>query len=218
MLLSHRYNFLYIHIAKTGGTSMRAALNKLRWTDPMYYLMFPCHKISQLSGHKTASKLPRHAGVIAAKEMLPAAVFDNLFKFAFVRNPWDLQVSSYHHIQKEAPHLLSGINNFSEFIHYKLDANRPAIFHFDISTKRQTDHLVDLDGKIVVDFIGRYENLSEDFIQVQQRLNLKQLTMPHKRKAPKRDADYRQYYSDETAEKVARYFAKDIRLLNYAFE
>ena len=35
MLLNHRYKFLYIHIAKTGGTSVRSVLNKLRWHDPM---------------------------------------------------------------------------------------------------------------------------------------------------------------------------------------
>ena len=116
MLLNHRYKFLYIHIAKTGGTSVRSVLNKLRWHDPMYYLMFPCHKLSNFSGHTTATKFPRHSGVIAAKEMLPDNFFNQLYKFGFVRNPWDLQVSSYHHIQREKPHQLKGIKNFSEFI------------------------------------------------------------------------------------------------------
>lgn len=218
MLLSHRYNFLYVHIAKTGGTSMRAALNSLRWHDPMYYLMFPCHKISNLCGHRTASKLPRHAGVIAAKEMLPTPIFNQLFKFAFVRNPWDLQVSSYYHIQREMPCLLKGITNFSDFIHYKLNPDCPYAFHFEISTKRQTDQLIDLDGNIIVDFIGRYETLADDVGHVQQKLNLKKLTMPHKRKATGRKPDYRSYYTDELAQIVAEHFAQDIRLLNYQFD
>jgi len=46
MLLVHRYRFLFVHIAKTGGASVRAALNPLRWRDPLYYLSWPCHRLS----------------------------------------------------------------------------------------------------------------------------------------------------------------------------
>ena len=51
-------------------------------------------------GPPAGIKFPRHSKIIAA-EMLPAETFDNLFKFVFVRNPWDLQVSSFHHIRRE---------------------------------------------------------------------------------------------------------------------
>ena len=76
MLLSHKYNFLFVHIAKTGGTSVRAtALNKLRWQDPMYYLMLPCHRISSVTGHKTATKFPRHAHANSRKRNAAGRVF-----------------------------------------------------------------------------------------------------------------------------------------------
>lgn len=218
MLLNHKYNFLYVHIAKTGGTSIRAVLNKLRWRDPMYYLMFPCHKISNMVGHTTATKFPRHSGVIAAKEMLPDAFFNKLYKFAFVRNPWDLQVSSYHHIQREKPELLEGIKDFNEFIQYKFDPARPFIFHFDIATKLQTDHLIDLEGNIIVDFIGRYESLHDSFSTVIKQIGLKESAIPHKRKASDRKKDYRDYYNDASIEAVAKHYERDIRLLNYQFE
>ncbi|GAC33369.1 sulfotransferase family 2 domain-containing protein [Paraglaciecola polaris] len=218
MLLNHRYKFLYIHIAKTGGTSIRSVLNKLRWHDPMYYLMFPCHKLSNMSGHITGTKFPRHSGVIAAKEMLPDAFFRQLYKFAFVRNPWDLQVSSYHHIQREKPHLLNGINNFNDFIKYKFTLSRPYIFHFDIATKLQSDHLVDLDGNIIVDYIGRYETLADDFTAISQHCGMKHFSLPHKRKADDRQKDYRRYYNQDSIETVAQHYQRDIELLNYQFE
>lgn len=218
MLLNHRYNFLYVHIAKTGGSSIRDVLNRLRWQDPMYYLMFPCHKISNMCGHTTASKLPRHAGVIAAKEMLPDAFFSQLYKFAFVRNPWDLQVSSYHHIQHEKPELLENIANFNEFIAYKFDPTRPYIYHFDIASKSQCEHLIDLKGDIIVDFIGRYESLHEDFSTVKKELGLKDVTMPHIRKANNRKKDYRTYYDQVSIDAVAKQYKQDIQLLNYTFE
>lgn len=218
MLLNHKYNFLYVHIAKTGGTSIRSVLNKLRWRDPMYYLMFPGHKISNLTGHVTASKFPRHAGVIAAKEMLPDEFFNELYKFAFVRNPWDLQVSSYHHIQRERPELLAGIKDFNEFIEYKFDPARPYIFHFDIATKLQTDHLIDLKGNIIVDFLGRYETLHDDFEVIKKELGLKDVSIPHKRKANDRKKDYREYYNTRSIDAVAEHYQQDIDLLKYQFE
>ena len=216
MLLSIKYNFLFVHIAKTGGTSVRAALNPLRWRDPYYVPIFLCSKLSKLTGHRIGVKFPRHAKVIAAKEMLPRELFDNLFKFAFVRNPWDLQISSYHHIRRERPHLLAGINDFEQFLRWKLDPARPYQYHIDTSIELQSDYLVDLNGKIIVDFIGKYEQLQEDFDEVCRRIGITSKTLPHKRKATDR-SDYRQYYNDDTARLVADNFRRDIENFGYSF-
>lgn len=218
MLLSDRYRFLFVHIAKTGGTSVRAALSTLRWRDPLYYLVWPCHRLSHLTGHRLGTKFPRHARVIAAREMLPEAYFASLFKFAFVRNPWDLQVSSYHHIRRERPHLMQGIDDFPSFLRWKLDPDRPYQYHVDTSIQLQTDYLIDLSGKVVVDFIGRYENLAGDFASICSRIGVPELSLPHKRKAADRKQDYRSYYTDDTAELVAEHFARDIGMLGYGFD
>lgn len=217
MLLSHRYKFLFVHIAKTGGTSVRAALNGLRWKDPYYYLMFPAHKISSLTGHRLGMKFPRHAHIIAAKEMLPEPFFDSLFKFAFVRNPWDLQVSSFHHIKRERPDAMNGIEDFNDFMRYKFDPQRPYQYHIDTSLSLQTDYLVDLHGNLLTDFLGRYEQLEEDFNQVVSRLNLPVKPLPHRRKATDRK-DYRLYYQPDVVDLVGEHFATDVRLLEYRFE
>jgi hypothetical protein len=218
MLLSYRYNFLFVHIAKTGGTSVRSALAPLRWRDPMYWLMFPCHRLSHLTGHRLGLKFPRHAKVIAAQEMLPHEVFAKLFKFAFVRNPWDLQVSSWHHIRRERPHLIAGHDDFAGFLRWKLDPERPYQFHLDTSIERQTDYLVDLHGNVIVDFIGRYENLVNDFATACQRIGIDPPALPHRRQATDRQRDYRSYYDTNTAELVAKHFAQDVKLLGYDFE
>ncbi|WP_316366855.1 sulfotransferase family 2 domain-containing protein [Candidatus Thiodiazotropha sp. CDECU1] len=218
MLLSVKYNFLFVHIAKTGGTSVRAALQSLRWRDPWYYPMFLCSRLSHLSGHRLGSKFPRHSRIIAAKEMLPEAFFNELFKFAIVRNPWDLQVSSYHHIRRERPHLITHIDDFEQFIRWKLDPERPYQYHIDTSIQSQLDYLVDLQGNILVDFIGHYETLADDFGEIIQRIGAKHLQLPHKRKATDRKKDYRNYYTDELAELVANHFFKDIETLGYSFD
>lgn len=217
MLLSHKYQFLFVHIAKTGGTSVRAALNTLRWRDPMYYLMLPAHKISGLTGHKLGLKFPRHSHIIAAQEMLPEEFFNSLFKFAFVRNPWDLQVSSFHHIKRERPQFLNGITDFNEFMRWKFNPERSYQYHIDTSLSLQSDYLVDLHGKVLVDFIGRYENLNEDFSRVCKKIGV-QIELPHKRKAKDREKDFRSYYQDDTAALVAEHFKRDIEILEYSFD
>ncbi|GAB0148136.1 sulfotransferase family protein [Marichromatium gracile] len=218
MLLSPRYRFLFVHIAKTGGTSVRAALQGLRWRDPWYYPMFLCSRMSHLSGHRIGTKLPRHAKAVLAQELLPRPFYDSLFKFAFVRNPWDLQVSSFHHIRRERPHYLGGHQEFADFLRWKLDPERPYQYHVDTSITRQSDYLVDLHGEVIVDFIGRYEQLHDDFATVCARIGITQPALPHARKATDRKRDYRSYYDDDTAELVARHFARDIELLDYRFD
>lgn len=116
MLLSHKHQFLFVHIAKTGGTSVRDVLSRYRWDARYGMPQFIVNKLSQLCGHKLGCRFPRHSKVIAAKEMLPAEYFAGLYKFAFVRNPWDLQVSSYHHIKRERPHLVAGFDDFDSFM------------------------------------------------------------------------------------------------------
>jgi len=218
MLLSVKHRYLFVHIAKTGGTSVRTTLQRHRWRDPWYLPMFLCSRFSHLSGHRIGAKLPRHAKIVAAKELLPKEFFDELFKFAFVRNPWDLQVSSFHHIRRERPHYLGGHEDFEGFLRWKLDPARPYQYHVDTSIELQSDYLIDLHGGLVVDFIGRYERLAEDFAEACRHIGISRPHLPHERKAKDRKQDYRSYYNDKTAELVATQFARDIELFGYRFE
>lgn len=219
MLISHRYNFLFVHIAKTGGTSIRRALRRYRWSGRYGPALFLASMISQATHprHRLGVKFPRHAKAIAAKEMLPSEIFDALFKFVFVRNPWDLQVSSFHHIRREKPHVLGEVRTFKEFLRLKFDPDRPYDFMLDISRELQSDYIIDLHGNIIVDFIGRYESLQEDFDRVCDRIGIPRIDLPHERRAVDRD-DYRRYYDDETVALVAEHYAADLERLGYRFD
>ncbi len=217
MVISVKYGFLFVHIAKTGGTSVRSTLERYRWRDPWYWPAFLCSRISHLSGHRLGCKIPRHAKAVAAYEMLPREFYNSLFKFAFVRNPWDLQVSSFHHIRRERPHLMQGIEDFETFLRWKLDPQRPYQFHIDTSIELQSDYLVDLHGNTIIDFIGRYENLADDFQQICRKIGIPAPPLAHKRQARDR-TDFRSYYTDATAALVEEYFRKDIEMFAYRFD
>jgi len=219
MLLSVRYRFLFVHIAKTGGTSVRHALARVRWRDPWYPFQYLCSRFSHWSGHRIGAKLPRHARIVAAHELLPQPFFQSLFKFAFVRNPWDLQVSSYHHLRRERPHLVAGHRDFKGFMRWKLNPERPYQFHIDTSIQPQMDYLVGLDGTLLVDFVGRYENLEADYRTIGRRIGFRRIPrLPHRRRARDRGEDFRAYYDDATAEAVGRHFQRDIDGFGYRFE
>ncbi|WP_139558774.1 sulfotransferase family 2 domain-containing protein [Methylotetracoccus oryzae] len=218
MLLSLRYRFLFVHIAKTGGTSVRDSLGWYKWTDPYRFPQFLCSKLSGLTGHRIGAKFPRHAKAIAAQEMLPREVYEQLFKFAFVRNPWDLQVSSYHHIRRERPDLMTGIPDFAAFLRWKFDPQRPPQYHADMSTVVQSDYLIDLHGSLIVDYVGRYEHLVEDFETACRKIGIRAPKLRHSRRATDRRRDYRAYFDDASAALIAEHYQADCERFGYRFD
>ncbi|MCA9215875.1 MAG: sulfotransferase family 2 domain-containing protein [Planctomycetales bacterium] len=222
MLLSNRKNFLFVHIAKTGGSSIRSALSRSRWQEPYYIPQMICNRISHITGHKLGVKLPRHAPVVTAQHMLKGPHFDGLFKFAFVRNPWDRLVSAYCHFQREqksllAEHRIRAMPDFTDWIlGDNIDYCGEAGEFIRSIRRLQVDHLIDLDHNIVVNYIGRYERLSEDFRQLCERLDVPHVELPHKRNS-KRSAGYREQYDAQSRDRVAAFYRRDIETLGYRF-
>ena len=71
-MISHEHKFLFIHIPRTGGTSIESQFN--------------CKENKEKNKHWTLSYW---------RKTLDRETFDDYFKFAFVRNPWDLMISKY---------------------------------------------------------------------------------------------------------------------------
>lgn len=218
MLLSYRYRFLFVHIAKTGGTSIRTALRPYRWGWPYTGALMLCSLMSQMTRprHMLGVKFPRHAKAIAAQEMLPATFYDSLFKFTVVRNPWDLQVSSYHHLRREHPEVVKELPDFRSFLLHKFNPHRERNFLLDISRERQWHYVTDHDGAAIVDFVARYESLDDHYARICHHIGIDGPPLPHQRRAPDR-TDYRDYYDNETRELVAEHYAEDIRRFGYSF-
>jgi len=218
MFLSPKHRILFVHIAKTGGTSIRAALKRLHWTDPYAIPIHLVNGLTRLLKYKTGAKFPRHAKAIAAYECIGEPFWSQLFKFTFVRNPWDLQVSSWHHLRRVPAAPTDQFDTFEDFLRYKFDPDRPFVYFFEASRQLQSHYIVDHDGRVLVDFIGRFERLHMDFEEASRLGGIPQIQLPHKRHSKERKKDYRTYYDDTTAELVARHYAKDIRLFGYSFD
>ncbi|MDE3088022.1 MAG: sulfotransferase family 2 domain-containing protein [Chloroflexota bacterium] len=218
MLISHSHRFIFFHVAKTAGLSVREALMPYTEEPTQFKIKRPPRlKDGQPNPFYTVwEALLLHAKASDAQKELPPEIFERYYKFAFVRNPWDWQVSMYHFILSDptnARHqLVKSFGNFERYLEWVIATPHPFAKG---ATKLQKEALADRDDKLLVDFIGRYETLAQDFNHVCRTLNIT-TELPHVNKSAHRD--YRDYYDERTRQLVADHFAADIALFGYTFE
>jgi hypothetical protein len=90
---------------------------------------------------------------------------------------------------------------FPTFIRWKLDPEQPCQYHIDTSIELQTDYLIDLEVNFSMGFIGKYENLQDDYEEAYRRIGIKPPALPHHRHAKDR-TEYQDYYDDDLVELV----------------
>lgn len=132
-LHDHRGNVEFIHINKSGGSSVERALG----------LPF---------NHQTASMRVERLGV---------EEWNRRYSFTFVRNPWDKLVSQYH-FRKERDRLQRDVD-FSEWIRSIFVDGDEKLMIRRSKFINQLDWISDLSGEVLVDDIYRYESLHDDF-------------------------------------------------------
>ena len=206
MLVSETRNFVFVHVFKTGGTSVKRALRRYsmaRWKEVANFF-FKRLGIPQYGPRF----YPDHWRVSDLIEAIGETVYQRYFSFAFVRNPWDLEVSHYKYILKASKHpsqeLVRRLGGFSEYIRWRCDGN----------AQIQSDLLTWKD-QLAVDFVGRFESLEQDFALICRQLGVRS-RLPRLNRT-RRD-DYRSYYDDQTREMVEQAFREDLERFSYSFE
>jgi sulfotransferase famil protein len=208
MLLSLEKNFLFVHVPKTGGTSIARSL------DP-WILHPPQGRWNKLLCRMHLRRDPQrfmlrvHGGVSYASKVLPNHLFEKTYKFAFVRNPWDRLVSEYsfvldkpHHPRYKEVRLLA---DFGEYLRYEKERARG---------RSQADMLRGPKGEMAMDFVGRFEQLTDDFAQVCQKLQI-DASLPHLNRTHHRD--FREYYNSADRAYVTKNWRDEIELFGYEF-
>ena len=193
-MISHTHKFIFTHIPKTGGSSVHSSLND-------YFE----------SGQRMHNDLE--------KDLKKCS--NDYFKFAFVRNPWEQVVSAYHYVW------------YSDIMEWWRVGSRSKPWSFKKWIKsrhftrpngwkknrcyrgNQLCWISTRDGDLLADFIGRFENLQEDFNIICDKIGIPQQELQHKN-ATKHKC-YTEYYDDETRKIVAEKYAEDIEYFGYEF-
>ena len=163
--------------------------------------------------HKTAPELRQEVG----QDRWNAG-----FSFSFVRNPWDRVVSLYHwRVKTNQTQLAERPVPFSDWVVRSFGEQNPAYYDKPRMFMQQIDWLTDFEpgrrGEILVDFVGRYENLELHYDHIISASKSNQAKpLPHM-KPSERNKNYVPYYAPQTAEIIADWFADDIREFGYVF-
>jgi hypothetical protein len=207
MIVSHLHRFIFAAIPKTGTHSVRQALREHLGPDDIEQVglfvnkRFPFDALAQVRHG--------HLGLNQVRPYLGEDVFDRYFKFAFVRNPFDRFVS------------------YCAFMTRANDAfgrDPKAVMRRILFEVRPLDHilfqpqhtlLVDDNGALLADQIGRVEEMQSSYDAICARIGIPASTLGQVNGS--RRGDYRAYYDQPLIDGVIDLYRRDLELFGYRF-
>ncbi len=139
--------------------------------------------------------------------------YSEFYKFTIVRNPWARAYSMYKHIMREE-------HKQRRYKMHKLPDTSFKTFLKTYAGKKdiqpQTYWIKNYAGDNAMDFVGKFENLQEDFAKVCQAIGQESLELPHVYKGS--GDNYRDHYDDEMIALVAKVYAEEIAMFDYTFD
>jgi len=214
-MISHQYQCIFVEVPKTGSSSIRSILGyppkphlnivQIRHQMKNYWTHYDGWHNRILEGLYLwiPYRYRKHWGT---------KQFNAYYKFGFVRNPWDRVVSLYR--RREGLQLREEMS-FPEFVDW-IKYSSSTCLH-PVPQTNQLDWFVDPHGNKLVDFIGRFENLEEDWAKVADIIGADR-ALPHVNKNPGKKRSFQDYYDDRSRDIIAQKFKIDIETFGYTFE
>lgn len=151
MPLFKKHNLLFVHIPKTGGSSIEkyfGVYHKKDWSHLWH------------SEEQTINNIrfaPQHFPTYHLKKIIGQEDYSKLFKFTFVRNPYTRVLSEYG-FQRKTYNVKKPINDWIRPFYLAQDSDHtlPQSYFIDDS----------------IQFIGKFESLQADFDSILERNNI----------------------------------------------
>lgn len=196
MPISYKYKFKFIHIPKTGGSSIEVVFD-LQHKDNLFVPSFT----DEIQGVKFA---PQHFTHSLINYFKPEC--KDYFSFTIVRNPYSKLISEYFYINKNFEN--NPINNFSED-HFN-EWFDTSLTKFDIDHKLPQSTFLD----IPVDMVLKLENIEEDWKELNKKLGT-DYKLIHDNKSSINKDNIVGSLNRDTKQKIYNIFKNDFEKLNY---
>lgn len=218
--------FVYLWVQKVACSSIKASLLPLFDLDPEPFTRTlrdgTRHVVIHQMFRRSDYQIPRRRFLDGLQDR-----YAEHFKFAFVRNPFDRLVSCYRDkIDRETvpDYMLRSGRSIGEEFYPGMPfpefariicrvPNRWADGHF----RPQHMTVCDRGGNVAANFVGRFENLAEDFERVKEAIGAPELSLSERNRKADGDSAYRGHYDGPLRELVADRYRHDLKTFGYSF-
>ncbi len=214
MIISRGRNYIFVHIPKTGGTSMALALEARAMKDDIMLGDTPkaVKRRKRMKDVTAAGRLWKHSTLADIEGVVTRAELAQMFCFALVRNPWDRVVSYYHWLRDQSfDHPMVRLAQQAGFAGF---LETPAL-QSSLMKAPYGSYLQDGAGVDQAKLFIRLEHFAQDAEPLFDHLGFR-IELPVEN-ASNRAESYEDYYTEELAQIVARICAEDISRFEYRF-
>lgn len=172
-MISHSHKVIFVHVPKVAGQSIEHMFLQALGLDWE-------HRESLLLRKKKSDEVgPERLAHLTAEEYvrlgyIDKVLFEDYFKFSFVRNPYQRAFSFYNFLG------YARIISFRTFVKEVLPQK---LKEDDFFFRSQYDYLFSKEGKLLVDYVGRLEQIKSDIEKVKDRSGLQGISLPHANKS-----------------------------------
>ncbi len=221
MLYSADYNFLFVHVPKTAGSSMDIALRPL-CVSPKRTILRSISRRLPIAEDAHHAHFRIHDTASFIREKLTPRIYDQLTSFAIVRSPFDHAVSHYEYMKQYRSAKIAeqfARMSFTDYLEYRAFRRRPFDRLF-VRLPDQSHFLCDDTGKVQVGRILKFESLASDFAILAKELSLPNMEIPriNQAKSRKKSAKLSDYYQDYTEDLVRKIYERDFDNFGYSSE